>query len=111
MTRDRANWRALHLPYALRVHIAAGMTDRAERLVPNESEVATARDRHCVSTGRALLAEARGDLERASGLYAEAAERWTEYGFALERGQTLLGAGRCLLALTRPGDAVGWLQT
>jgi len=110
VTRDHANWRALHLPYALRVLIAAGMTDTAERLVPNESEVATARDRHCVSTGRALLAEARGDLERASGLYAEAAERWTEYGFALERGQTLLGAGRCLLALTRPGDAVGWLQ-
>jgi uncharacterized protein HemY len=43
---------------------------------------------------KAVLAEARGERERATRLYAEAAERWREYPFPLERGLCLLAAGQ-----------------
>ena len=57
------------------------------------------------------MAEAQERFEEALTLYQEAAERWTEFGFVLEQGQALLGAGRCLLALDRPDEAVPWLQS
>ena len=52
-----------------------------------------------------MLAETQGDLHKATGLYEQAAERWTQYGHVLERGQGLLGAGRCLVRLNRPQAA------
>ncbi len=55
--------------------------------------------------GRAVLTEAHGKPEAASALYAEAAERWASYGFALEHGQAALGAGRCLVAVGRHHEA------
>jgi hypothetical protein len=59
--------------------------------------------------GRAVLTEAQGRRDAASVLYAEAAERWASYGFALERGQAALGAGRCLIAVGKPHEAAGHL--
>ena len=35
-------------------------------------------------------------------LYAEAAERWREFGNVPERAYALLGQGRCLAALRKP---------
>ena len=35
-------------------------------------------------------------------LYAEAAERWREFGNVPERAYALLGQGRCLAALGKP---------
>jgi tetratricopeptide (TPR) repeat protein len=49
------------------------------------------------------VTEAHGDLQAALDLYEDAAERWNDFGFGLERGHALLGAGRCLLTLGR-GD-------
>ena len=101
VTRDRPVFRARHLPEALRVCVAAGAIRLGERLLDTSGHAA-ARHRHSVLAGRAVLTEARGRQEEASALYAEAAERWADYGFALERGQAALGAGRCLVALGRP---------
>jgi hypothetical protein len=62
--------------------------------------------RHChLETGRAVLLEARGELQAASALYAKAAEGWTELRHVLECGLALLGLGRCEVGLGRAGEA------
>src|SRR4029077_16732353 len=63
-----------------------------------------------VATARAVLDEALGHLEAAESGYAEAARRWEEYRFVLERGATLLGRGRCLVALGRSRDGTERLR-
>jgi tetratricopeptide (TPR) repeat protein len=103
-TRERPDWRAQHLPDALRVCAAAGATALAESLL-EDIEVSTARDIHAVHAARAVLAESQGRLEEAVALYSEAAEHWAEYGFVLEQGQALLGTARSLAALGRGRDA------
>jgi class 3 adenylate cyclase/tetratricopeptide (TPR) repeat protein len=108
VTRDRPVFRARHLPETLRVCVAAGAIPLAERLLESSGHAA-ARHRHSVLAGRAVLAEARGKREEASALHAEAAERWADYGFLLERGQAALGAGRCLVAIGRHREAATWL--
>ena len=105
VTRDRPVFRARHLPELLRVCVAAGSIRLAESLLRMEAHPA-ARHRHAVLTGRAVLAEAQGRPEEASALYEEAAERWVDYGFALEHGRAALGAGRCLVAVGRHREAV-----
>jgi class 3 adenylate cyclase/tetratricopeptide (TPR) repeat protein len=109
VTRGRAVFRARHLPEALRVCVAAGALRLGESLLETSGHAA-ARHRHSVLTGRAVLTEARGREEEASALYAEAAERWADYGYAFERGQAALGAGRCLVALGRHREAVARLD-
>jgi hypothetical protein len=56
------------------------------------------------------LAEACGDAARAAELYADAAERWTQFGHALEGGLALLGRGRCLVQLGRTDEATAPLR-
>jgi class 3 adenylate cyclase/tetratricopeptide (TPR) repeat protein len=109
VTRDRSAFRARHLPEALRVCVAAGAIGLAEALLAIEGPLA-ARHRYSVLTGRAVLTEARGGHEAAGDLYAEAAARWADYGFTLERGQAALGAGRCLLAGGREREAAARLE-
>jgi class 3 adenylate cyclase/tetratricopeptide (TPR) repeat protein len=108
VTRDRPVFRSRHLPEALRVCAAAGAVRLAERLLDVPAHRA-ARHQCSVLAGRAVLAEARGRVAEAGALHGEAAERWADYGFALERGQAALGAGRCLLAVGRHGEAVARL--
>ena len=67
-------------------------------------------DRHSALTARAVLAEGKGDTERAAELYAKAAEGWAEFGHALERGLALLGRGRCLATLGSMDDAAAPLR-
>ena len=55
---------------------------------------------------RAALAEARGDRDAAATAYRDAAERWEAFGVAPERGFSLVGRARCLLASGRSGEAV-----
>jgi hypothetical protein len=62
-----------------------------------------------VLAGRAVLTEARARPEEASVLYAEAAEHWQTYGFALEHGQAALGAARCEAAVGRHDEAAAHL--
>jgi DNA-binding SARP family transcriptional activator/class 3 adenylate cyclase len=94
---------------AVRVSVAAGRSDVAERLIEGRHATLT-RHRHGLLTAHATLAEAQGRLEEAARLYADAAQRWAEYGFVLERGQALLGEGRCTLALEQPEKAAESLR-
>ncbi len=109
-TRDRPVWRAQHLADALRVCAAAGETRLGETLLEGMN-VSAARQLHAVHSARAVFAEAQGKLEQALHLHREAADRWASYGFVLEEGQALLGAGRCLLGLERRDEAASRLET
>jgi hypothetical protein len=104
VTRDRPVFRSRHLPEALRVSVAAGAIRLAERLLDSNDHRA-ARHQYSVLAGRAVLTEAQGRPEEASALYAEVAEHWANYGFALEHGQAALGAGRCLTVVGRHHEA------
>jgi class 3 adenylate cyclase/tetratricopeptide (TPR) repeat protein len=95
-TIHSAPWRSRYLPAALRVLISAGEVEKAISFADG-LEVAAARDRYCVLTGRAILAETQGLTEDARDFYAQAAEQWADYGFVLEEGQAHLGLARCLI--------------
>jgi class 3 adenylate cyclase/tetratricopeptide (TPR) repeat protein len=108
VTRDRSVFRSRHLPEAVRVSAAAGAIGLAERMLDANGHRA-ARHQYSVLAGRAVLTEARDRPEEASALYAEVAEHWATYGFALEHGQAALGAGRCLVAVGRHPEATAHL--
>jgi tetratricopeptide (TPR) repeat protein len=86
--------------------VALGDIDGAEKMIPDHSDASTARHRVSLLTARAVIAEARGDFERALGIYREASDLWRTHGFLLELGLTLTGAGRCLLQLGRRDEAI-----
>jgi tetratricopeptide (TPR) repeat protein len=99
-----ADWtRMLFLQTTVRVVVGAGRPDLAEQLMEGV-EARNGRERNSVLTSQAVLAEARGELEEASAAYVEAANRWRDYGFGLEEGWALLGAGRVLMALRKAED-------
>ncbi|CAN5167458.1 hypothetical protein BH09ACT13_BH09ACT13_11360 [soil metagenome] len=84
------------LPTILRVCVAAGELPLAQSLVDGAADAAdTPVTRHSATTGRAILAEARGRSDEAAALYAEAAAGWSEWGSVVERAYALLGLGRC----------------
>ena len=64
---------------------------------------------HVLVTGRALLAENRGDLEPVAEEFGEAAHLWHDFGVPYEEAQALLGQGRCLVALGRAPEAAALL--
>jgi hypothetical protein len=86
----------------LRTALAAGDPELAERLAEGLEPLFPLRE-HALCAARAQLAEAAGDHAEATALYAEAAERWREFGNVPERAHALLGKGRCLLVLGRRG--------
>ena len=95
-----------HLPLMVRTALAIGDSVLAERLV----EGFAARNpygEHALVAANAMLAEAGGDSAAAFLAYADAAVRWERFGVVPERAFALLGQGRCLLALGRPGEARG----
>jgi hypothetical protein len=79
--------------------VAVGEVEAASSLVV-DTEVSAARDLFCVLAARAIVAEARDEIEQARYLYPETAERWAEYGIVLEERQAHLGLAPCLLALS-----------
>jgi class 3 adenylate cyclase/tetratricopeptide (TPR) repeat protein len=102
-------YRAVGLPDALRVCVVAAAIGLGDRLIEAVAESTTRAD-NSVVTAEALLTEARGELERAAEQHADAAERWREFGFVLERGHALLGGGRCFLGLNRSREAAEKLE-
>jgi class 3 adenylate cyclase/tetratricopeptide (TPR) repeat protein len=101
VTRDRPGWyRAEYLPDLVRVCVAAGDIDAGDRLIEG-LPVHALRHRVSLMTAEAILQEARDEAEKAAAGYAQAAERWRDYGHVLERGRALLGAARCLHRLGR----------
>ncbi len=89
---------------AARVLVAVGDIERAASLL--------ARSRGTLPlwelanmTGRAILLEARGEPEEALPLYRDVAQRWEGFHCVVENAYAVLGAGRCLVALGRAGEA------
>jgi tetratricopeptide (TPR) repeat protein len=108
-TPDRSIERVRCSLDALRVCLAAGEIDVAKAMLQG-STAETARSRLSAITGRAILAEDRREFDDATGLYLEAEEGWRVYGHTFERGQALLGAGRCLLGHERAYEATKTLK-
>ena len=109
-TEGRPMWRSMYLPTFLRILAAEGRHDVADRLIEGTAEWGARRASGMTSV-RAIVAEGKGELEEAQTLYEEAAEKWRAFGHVLERGQALLGAGRCLAQLGRSQEAVDRLRT
>ncbi len=95
---------APNVPALVRAAITIGDATLAERLVGHLRPRHPCAD-HALVAANAALAEARDDLETAAERYAEAASRWETFGMVPEEGFALLGRGRCLLAMSRPGES------
>jgi class 3 adenylate cyclase/tetratricopeptide (TPR) repeat protein len=104
------NYRARYLPEFVSIALAAGDPELAATFLQTEY-TASGRTAHSVTAARALIAEGTGDLDGALALHEEAASRWAEHGFVLGRAESLLGVGRCLVALGRPQEATPPLRT
>jgi hypothetical protein len=103
-TRGYEAWRAHELPDAARVAVAVGSEARIEAAVA-DADRWLPRDRCCVATAQAILAEAGHRLEEAAVLYGQAAAAWEDFGGAVELAHALLGAGRCLASAGAAGEA------
>ncbi|HEU0245691.1 MAG TPA: adenylate/guanylate cyclase domain-containing protein [Gaiellaceae bacterium] len=90
------------LPGLVRTALALDDAALASSLVEGVQPV-TPLAEHVLAASHAQLAEAAGDNAQAAALYAEAAERWRDFGNVPERAYALLGQGRCLAALGKPG--------
>ncbi|MEP7032528.1 MAG: adenylate/guanylate cyclase domain-containing protein [Actinomycetota bacterium] len=101
---ERPGFHAGLLEDSARVCFAGGavqlLRELTERAAPH-----LWRDRNCVLSTRAALAELKGDSATALELHVEAAEQWAAFPHAFEHGHALLGAGRSLLALGRESEA------
>ena len=86
------------LPGLVRCAIALQDKEIAARLAEGV-EPRTPLGEHALTACRAQLAEAAGDAAEGAALYAEAAERWQQFGDVPEHAHALLGQGRCLVAL------------
>lgn len=92
-TREVAGeYRSSELARAVRIALAAGRADVAERLV-GDKEPPLLRDRLQRQAASAAIAEAKGDPDAAVA-YAELAELWRSYGDPFEEATALLGHAR-----------------
>ena len=92
------------LPQLVRLALRAVGIEFAHQLAMGVPESPKALPRISIEMVEAQLAEARGELDRAVELYASAEEGWRMFSVP-ERAQSLLGRGRCLLAMDDPGAA------
>jgi tetratricopeptide (TPR) repeat protein len=94
----RSSWSfAGHLPELTRLTLMALGLDAASELAGDAGKHETELSRVASRMVEAELAEARGELDRAADLYAEAEVGWRIFSVP-ERAQALLGRGRCRLA-------------
>jgi class 3 adenylate cyclase/tetratricopeptide (TPR) repeat protein len=100
---------AAYLPMMVRTALSLGNPELAERFVAGVTPQTPAAE-HALATVNAALAEARGDLGAAAQGYADAAERWQQFGVIPEQAFALLGQGRCFTHLGRNPEATGVLQ-
>jgi DNA-binding SARP family transcriptional activator len=101
---SRTIWRALWIADAARVCAATGALALAKNLV-RDLEAVAPRPLYGLTTARAVLAEADGNLDQALAGYSDAAERWREFGNVVEEAYALFAQGRCLRHLGRYDEA------
>jgi hypothetical protein len=82
--------------------MAAGDIGLARRLRQSSTKT-TPRNEIGRTAADAVVAEASDAPIDAARLYGDAAARWKEFGNVPEQAHALLGEGRVLLALGRPG--------
>jgi tetratricopeptide (TPR) repeat protein len=92
---------AAQLPAMVRTALAAGDPTLARRLTDTLKPLFPLHE-HARTSAQAQLAEAAGEHAQAATLYADAAQRWHEFGNVPEHAHALLGQGRCLLTLADP---------
>jgi class 3 adenylate cyclase/tetratricopeptide (TPR) repeat protein len=91
-----------HLPEMVRTAAAGGDLELAGRLIAGLAPTFPY-PQHALCAAGAVLDEGRHQFADAARGYGEAAERWRSFGVVPERAHALLGLGRCLVALGRPG--------
>jgi class 3 adenylate cyclase/tetratricopeptide (TPR) repeat protein len=96
-----SSYYARQLPGMIRTALRAGDAALAKELADG-IEPRYPLEEHALNAARAQLAERDGDIAGAATLYAEAADRWLEFGNVAERAYALLGNGRCLRRLDSP---------
>jgi hypothetical protein len=105
LSPERPLWvGSLFLQVCVRVSLQAGRLDLAERVVLHP-DLATPRGRNVLSSARAAIAEARGDIAEALEQHSAALSGWGRYGFGLEEAIASLGVARCLRLLGRRNEA------
>jgi hypothetical protein len=104
LMRERPGLQAWLLEDSARVCLAAGAADPLRELTERAAPPMW-RDRNCVLSARAALAELDAEPESAQALHLDAAEAWAAFPHVFEHGHALLGAGRCLLRLARGPEA------
>ncbi len=97
-------WR-IFLPVAVRVLVAGGAVEEASRILAAGFDPNSRRLRLSMGTARAIVAEARGEVEAAERDFREMAAGWADYGFRLEEARTRTGLARCLVRLGRADEA------
>jgi tetratricopeptide (TPR) repeat protein len=99
-----AEYRELQAPEVIRVAVALGEVELAERIL-GDRPVFTPRTRNAVLSGRGLVAEARDSPAEAASLFEEAAVAWAALGCPFEHAHALAGRARCLRRLGAAGGA------
>jgi class 3 adenylate cyclase/tetratricopeptide (TPR) repeat protein len=92
------------VPEAMRMALAGGNSDLAANFVEGMAPRLPV-EQNVLASGRALLAQHRGEHGEAAVGFADAARRWHGFGVPYEEGHALLGHGRCLVALGRAPEA------
>jgi class 3 adenylate cyclase len=96
-----SSYYARQLAGMIRTALGAGDAALAKELADG-IEPRNPLEQHALCAACAQLTENDGDAAGAAALYAEAADRWREFGNVHERAYALLGRGRCLVALADP---------
>jgi hypothetical protein len=99
--RESINY-AMRLPAIVRTALAAGDPRLADTLT-SRAQPHFPLHHHALTASQAQLAEQAGDHTQTASLYADAAERWREFGYVPEQAYALLGHGRSLLAQGQAG--------
>jgi len=92
-----------------RIFVSAGEVDTMATIIDRVRPGLT-RDRYSVVAARAIVTEARGELDEALNQFLDAAGNWESFPFPLERAHALFGAGRCLSGLGRAPEATPHLE-
>jgi class 3 adenylate cyclase len=99
-------YRELYLPEVVRALVAADAVDLATTIV-GDRPVYVRRTRLAVATVRAVLAEARGELDEALDGFREVAGGWEAWGGRFELAHALAGIERIASATNGDGPAAG----
>jgi class 3 adenylate cyclase/tetratricopeptide (TPR) repeat protein len=105
MTSEDAEVRADDLPTLSRLAVDSGARDLAIELLEGMEDHRLERYRLALMSARAVVDEARGELQAALDGYDEAAGAWARWGHSVEKAYALLGSGRCLIGLGRTEEA------